>query len=175
MTEPARPGAPSPASSFRDPPSRYLLHHLLVPARGRDTLIGEGDAEAIVDGDRVYGRDRLIAAMESIAAAIHRHGVRRGDRVAILLPKRFSECAAIVAASRADAVFVPINPVLKPAQVRHIVADSGARLLITNAALRAASRDALDDVAALRILLLDDDGVPQDDPTAAADGPATWM
>ena len=38
------------------------------------------------------------------------------------------------AAARAGLVHVPINPVLKRAQVAHILADSGAKLLIANAA-----------------------------------------
>ena len=59
-------------------------------------------------------------------------GVRRGDRIAIYLEKRIETVVTIFAASAAGVVFVPINPVLKPQQVRHILADSGARVLITS-------------------------------------------
>ena len=59
-------------------------------------------------------------------------GLDRGDRVATWLPKTELACIMPLAAVRARLVHVPVNPVLKPAQVRHIVADSGARLLITN-------------------------------------------
>ena len=38
-----------------------------------------------------------------------------------------------LAAARAGLVYVPINPLLKRAQVTHILADSGARVLIANA------------------------------------------
>ncbi len=38
-----------------------------------------------------------------------------------------------LAAARAGLVYVPINPLLKRAQVAHILADSGARVLIANA------------------------------------------
>ena len=38
-----------------------------------------------------------------------------------------------LAAARAGLVYVPINPLLKRAQVAHILADSGARLIIANA------------------------------------------
>ena len=37
-----------------------------------------------------------------------------------------------LACARAGLIYVPINPVLKPAQVKHILSDSGAVLLITN-------------------------------------------
>ena len=55
-------------------------------------------------------------------------------------------CVLPLACARAGLVHVPINPVLKRAQAAHILADSGARLLIANqarlATLGAASADA---------------------------------
>ena len=50
-------------------------------------------------------------------------------------------CVLPLAAARAGLVHVPINPVLKRAQAAHILADSGAKLLIANQA-RLASLDA---------------------------------
>ena len=105
--------------------SSVLLHDLIrlpKPDRTRP---------AIVDGERSYSFDAFEAAVERLAAAIRAAGTERGDRVAILLPKGLEECTAIFAASRADAVFVPINPALKAGQIRHILSDSGARVLIT--------------------------------------------
>lgn len=67
------------------------------------------------------------------AAQLRSIGVQRGDRVAIYLEKRLETVAAIFAASAAGALFVPVNHVLKPLQVGHILADSGATVLITSA------------------------------------------
>lgn len=109
-------------------------------------LIGKGAADAgriaIVDGERTFTYLDLAETVERMAGALVEAGVKRGDRVAILLPKSFEECAAIFAASRADAVFVPINPVLKAQQIAHILADSGARSVVTTAAQAAAMRAA---------------------------------
>jgi acyl-CoA ligase (AMP-forming) (exosortase A-associated) len=58
-------------------------------------------------------------------------GVQRGERVAVLLPKSLEECAALFAASRVDAVVVPINPVLRPPQVAHILSDCEASVVVT--------------------------------------------
>ena len=58
----------------------------------------------------------------------------RGSRVATWLPKTELACLMPLAAVRAGLVHVPINPLLKRAQVAHILADSGARVLIANAA-----------------------------------------
>jgi len=102
----------------------YLLHHLL---EGQGV---QGSRTAIVDGDRSWTYSDLRREVEELAARLSAAGVKRGDRVAILLPKSLEECAAIFAVSRADGVFVPINPILRPAQVRHILEDSGARVLV---------------------------------------------
>ena len=56
-----------------------------------------------------------------------------GDRVASWMGKTMLACVLPLAAARAGLVHVPINPVLRRAQAAHILADSGARLLIANA------------------------------------------
>jgi acyl-CoA ligase (AMP-forming) (exosortase A-associated) len=82
-------------------------------------------------------RDETIsyAALEKIvaglSAALRDMGLNNGDRVATWLPKTRLACLMPLAAARAGLVHVPINPALKRAQVRHILADSGARLLVT--------------------------------------------
>ena len=92
--------------------SLMLLHDLLQDAG----LLG--GREAIVHAERSHTYGDLARAVEALAGRLAAAGVARGDRVATYLPKSFEECAAIFAISRADAVFVPVNPSLKPAQVR---------------------------------------------------------
>ena len=129
----------------------YLLHHLL------DARRAEPDREAVVDGERRLGYGELIAAAERCAAALHAHGIRRGDRVAIYLPKSAEECWAIFGISLAGAVLVPINPLLKARQASHIVEDCGARFLITAAGLwRPAAATLLETPTLRRVLLIDD-------------------
>ena len=110
-----------------------LLHHLLEGA-------GADDSSAIVEGGETltYGGFRVRVA--ALAERLARLGLRPGDRVAILLPKSIRECVAIFAASAAGGVFVPIHPSLRPRQVHHIVADSGARVLLTDAAPKSCSQ-----------------------------------
>ncbi len=57
----------------------------------------------------------------------------QGARVASWAAKGELTCLLPLAAARAGLVHVPINPLLKRAQVAHILADSGAQLLIANA------------------------------------------
>ncbi len=67
----------------------------------------------------------------------------KGARIASWLAKGEMACLLPLAAARAGLVHVPINPVLKRAQAAHILADSGAAMLIAGKA-RLASLEAGD-------------------------------
>ena len=122
-----------------------LLHDLLGDA-------GDEACVALIDGARCITYADLRQSVRRTAFALQAAGLQRGDRVAILLPKSIEECAAIFAVSRAGGVVVPVNPMLRPAQARHIVEDCGARVLLTDAALRASHGGALADLADLAII-----------------------
>jgi acyl-CoA ligase (AMP-forming) (exosortase A-associated) len=129
-----------------------LLHDLL---QGAAEL---GARDAIVHGERAHSYGDLARLVEALAGRLAAAGLERGDRVAFYLPKSFEECAAIFAISRANAVFVPVNPSLKPAQVRHILMDCGARVLLTSQPMLSKLEGALDDLDHLQVLLFDADG-----------------
>lgn len=97
-------------------------------------LFGEADAPALVIRERVYSYEELNLRIGRLAAWLARQGLDSADRVATWLGKGEIACLMPLAAVRAGLVHVPVNPLLKAAQVTHIMADSAARLLITNAA-----------------------------------------
>ena len=70
-------------------------------------------------------QDRFAAAAASVLG--------RGARVGIWMSKSAENVAASFGATKAGLIFVPINPVLKPAQVGHILRDCTVELLITSA------------------------------------------
>ncbi len=127
-----------------------LLHDLLTPRRDvRDRV-------AVIDGERSASYGELHTLAETYAGALIAGGLAPGDRACILLPKSVEECAAIFAVSLAGGVFVPINPVLKPQQIGHILADSGARVLITSRAHLQRIESASIDLAGVAVVLADD-------------------
>lgn len=130
-----------------------LLHDLLTEPVAR-----AADHTAIVDGDHSYSYGDLDRASAHISAVIAQVGAASGDRVGILLPKSFHECAAIFAVSRAGCVFIPINPVLKPQQIAHILRDSEARCLVTNSAEARKLIDGAGPLPGLQIIAVDDLG-----------------
>lgn len=129
----------------------HLLHDLL---QSKARL---PDKQAIVDGDNSYSHGDLLQASTRCAGVLNDLGLQRGDRVAVFLPKSFAECWAIFGTSRADGVFVPINSLLRPQQVRHIVADCDARFLITDSRSWNALKGELGNVHSLMGVLLVDD------------------
>ena len=124
----------------------YLVHHLLDPREG------DADRIALVDGERSVSYQALSDLVSRCAAALRANGLSRGDRVAIVLPKCIEECWAILGTSQASGVFVPVNSVLRAQQIRHIVEDSGARIVICSRALFETTSAALAGLDRLTIL-----------------------
>ncbi|GAA0730941.1 AMP-binding protein [Sphingomonas japonica] len=97
-------------------------------------LAGARGAPALVDKAGMWTHAELDAAVGAVAAWLRAQGMAPGDRVASWLAKTRLACVLPLAAARAGVVHVPVNPMLKHAQVAHILADSGAKLLIAGAA-----------------------------------------
>ncbi len=57
-------------------------------------------------------------------------GLAKGDRIAIMLPNVLQYPVAIVAAFRAGLTVVNTNPLYTPRELRHQLADSGARAIV---------------------------------------------
>lgn len=101
-------------------------------------LCGAPADVALEDRAGTLSYAELETAVGGMAHWLSRQGFAPGDRVATWLPKTRTACLMPLAAVRAGLVHVPVNPVLKRAQVAHILVDSGARLLVTQEARIAA-------------------------------------
>lgn len=120
-----------------------------IPQPLDHVLAGDGDAPALIDRAGVLTFAVAEAQVGRMAGWLAAQGLAPGDRVATWLPKTREACLMPLAAVRAGLIHVPVNPLLKRAQVGHILADSGARLLLTQPA-RAATLLA-DDVAGVAV------------------------
>ncbi|MGW2381842.1 type I polyketide synthase [Streptomyces sp. NPDC001658] len=69
-----------------------------------------------------------------LAAYLAGAGVRRGDRVAICLGNRVEMVESVLAAVRAGAIGVPLNPRSSEAELAHFLDDSGATVVVTDPA-----------------------------------------
>ena len=107
---------------------RTNVHHLLGQAAA-----AAPESAALTYKQQTVSYGELWDAVRAAAVQLQELGLQRGDRVAIYLEKRIELVVGVFATSAAGGVFVPIHHVLKPAQVGHILNDSGARFLVTSA------------------------------------------
>ena len=125
-------------------PTLFPLDHL--------TLRGAAEAEALVVGDARLTYVELDVAVGTTASALLSLGLAPGDRVATWMGKTRLACIMPLAAARAGLIHVPVNPVLRHSQAAHILADSGAKLIIANSArLESLERGDLADAKAIAL------------------------
>lgn len=143
-----------------------LVHDLLSNSAARYAA-----RTALHYRDQTLRYDELQQHIERCASALNTLLPQAGERVAIYLPKQFETVIALFACSRAGAVFVPINPALKPAQVQHILTDCDVRILITNAARSAQLKTILPLCPSLHTIIYCDDESPENIATIT---PLNW-
>ena len=104
-----------------DPVPRPLDH---LAERGQDD-----DPALVLRGDALSYK-ALRTRVGRLASWLAAQVPEPGARVASWAAKGELTCLLPLAAARAGLVHVPVNPLLKRAQVAHILADSGASLLV---------------------------------------------
>ena len=94
-------------------------------------------------GDHFFTFPELAGNAARYAAALKRYGLRRGDRVALVLPDTTEFVNCFLGCMHAGLVPVPMYPPLRAGQLgyyldhaRHILARAGASMLITSAQIR---------------------------------------
>lgn len=118
-------------------------------------LRGADDDHALVLREGVVSWKDLRSRVSRMAAWLAQQVPEKGARIASWAAKGELTCLMPLAAARAGLVHVPINPLLKHAQVAHILADSGAVLLIGTPA-RLKTLDPADIPEACRLLAEDE-------------------
>jgi acetyl-CoA synthetase len=106
---------------------------------------------------REYTFGDLTGLSARLANGLTSRGVTRGDRVAIVLPQRVETGVAHLAAYRMGAIAVPLSPLFGPEALRFRLADSGARVVVTDQRRLPAVTDACADSSDVDVLVVDDD------------------
>jgi long-chain acyl-CoA synthetase len=100
-------------------PSQPAVNFILKYILGERVTIG---------GKLSYGR--LAEAVDRFAAGLSELGVRKEDRVAIMLPNCPQYIVAFFAAVRLGAIVVNTNPTYTGREIKHQMIDSGAETII---------------------------------------------
>ena len=92
-----------------------------------------GTRPALLQDDLRVTYRELEALAARFAGLLQEHGAGAGDRVALLLPNEPAFVGAYYGALRLGAIVVPLNPLLRRAEIESRIDDSGARLLVAPA------------------------------------------
>jgi long-chain acyl-CoA synthetase len=92
---------------------------------------GHGDKPALLFKGATMTYGQLGADSDAFAAALAALGVRKGDRVALLLPNSPQFFVAEFGIWKAGAVVVPLNPIYSEREIQHMVSSVGAETVVT--------------------------------------------
>jgi len=104
--------------------------------------MGDAVAANFFDGGETITYREMAARTRSLAAGLAGLGIAFGDRVGVMLPNIGAFPLTWLALARLGAIMVPINVRYTPREIAYVLDDSGARMLVTEAALLDEVRDA---------------------------------
>jgi len=82
------------------------------------------------DERATYGEVRRD--VNRLANGLHRHGVRKGTKVAVMLPNIAAMPTTWLALARLGAIMVPVNIAYTPRELEYVVSDSDATFLVVH-------------------------------------------
>ncbi|WP_447643538.1 class I adenylate-forming enzyme family protein [Nocardioides zeae] len=97
----------------------------------RAGLAREPEGVAVRYFDGVLTRAELDAQSDALASGLLAHGVAPGDRVAAYLQNVPQFLVVLLAAWKAGAVMVAVNPMSRARELTYLLEDSGARVLVS--------------------------------------------
>ena len=110
---------------------------------GGQVEAGRGDARAIVADDATLSYDELRRQINRAGHLLRELGVRREQRVLLVLDDTSAFPVVFLGAIRIGAVPVPVSPLDKDENFRHFIDDSYAELVVTDAPMLERLRAAL--------------------------------
>jgi long-chain acyl-CoA synthetase len=128
-----------------------------IPAMVAEAVARNPDGEALVCGDRRMTWREVAQHSAQIAAGFGKLGLKRGDRIAVLLGNRAEFVLTMLGAAHAGLVTVLLSTRQQKPEIAYVLTDCGARLLIHEAALTDRLPDAGDIPDVVHRIAVDDD------------------
>src|SRR3989442_9500898 len=141
----------------RHPPPPALPLHALLEQTARErpnaaaTVFGGAVGHRCIDSALTYRRIDELA--DRFAAALQRLGIKKGDRVALVLPNCPQFVYCFFGTLKAGAAVVPTDPLYTVRELHAQLADSGARAVVVLSRLYPQVSDAAVSPPAFRILV----------------------
>ena len=105
-------------------PATPLIDNLFTSARRYP------DKAALVFLQRTTSYAELLSQVERFAAYLQQLGVKRGDRVVLMMQNAPQLVVAHLGILRADAVVVPVNPMNRAHELGHYITDPQAKVAV---------------------------------------------
>ena len=114
-------GVPAEIDAGEYPSLKALIEDCLGRYADRDAFVQMGARLTYAELDRKSA---------AFAAWLQSQGLKKGDRIAIMLPNLLQYPVAMFGAIRAGLIVVNTNPLYTPEELRHQLADSGASIIV---------------------------------------------
>ncbi|HEX6519144.1 MAG TPA: AMP-binding protein [Streptosporangiaceae bacterium] len=116
-----------------------------VPARTLHALLDDANATAptavaVRDWEDSWTYSRLAGFSRAFSEWLAQRGVSAGDRVLVQCPNRREMAAMLFGCSRLGAIFVPVNPEMRPYHLRSVFADCEPRIALVDYGMSGAIR-----------------------------------
>ena len=134
----------------------HLLWHYL-----RDSAARYPDRPAVQHEDDVVTYRQLDERSSALASALGAHGVHRGDRLGMYMPKTTKAIIAMQGASKAGAAYVPIDPNAPARRAAYILGNCAVTGVVTTAQKLNQLREFLPEMPSLRIVVVVDDAAAE--------------
>jgi amino acid adenylation domain-containing protein/non-ribosomal peptide synthase protein (TIGR01720 family) len=95
-----------------------------------DIVATKPDHTAVCFKEETLTYRELAAEIERLASGLLNRGVKRGDRICIMLPRSLEFVATVLAIVRIGAAFVPVDEEYPLERIRYMLQDSEAALII---------------------------------------------
>jgi len=127
----------------------YFVDRHINEGRAEKTAFREADGEK-----RALSYGELADQSARFAGALYRHGVRREERIAMIVRDQIEFPVAFWGAIKAGAIPVPVNTLLSTAVYEAILTDSRASILMVSAQLWETVKPAIDGNPFLRAVVV---------------------
>jgi len=104
----------------------YVLPQLLTESASRFP-----EKTAVWAQNRTLTYRQLDEQSNQLAHLLRARGVNKGDRVGIYFPKAVESVVSMLGASKAGAVYVPLDPHAPGRRIEYIIRNCGLKALIT--------------------------------------------
>ena len=107
-----------------------LNRYSSLPAMAEEAFAKYADRPAVTCMDKTLTYRELDTLSQALGAWLQSRGLKRGARVALMMPNVHQYPVAILAVLRAGFVVANVNPLYTPRELEHQLKDSGAEAII---------------------------------------------